>query len=110
MGTLHELPDADQSLTLDSEGPDVAFGFMLFVFWAFSVARVVVAAEAHEVFGAEASIAFIFMLALPIWGVHTWLRRPRRRKHPARRQESAVVLAFRRPAEAAAASRTNPAA
>ena len=96
MGTLHELPDGDQSSMLESDGADGAFGFMLFVLWAFSVARVVVAAEAHEVFGAEASLAFVCMLALPFAAARAWFRRTRRRRPRARSRESAVVLAFRR--------------
>lgn len=95
MGTLHELPEGDPSSTFDSPGSDVAFGCMLFVLWAFSVARVVVAAEAREVFGVEASLAFVCMVALPVGAVRAWLRRPRRRRHPARARESAVVFSFR---------------
>lgn len=99
MGTLHDLPDVAQSSRLDSEGSEIAFGFMLFVLWAFSVARVVVAAETREVFGAEASLAFVCMLALPLAAARAWFRRTRRQRPRARNRESAVVLAFRRRAQ-----------
>jgi hypothetical protein len=68
---------------------------MLFVLWGFSVARVIAAAEMREVFGAEASLAFICMLGLPLAAVGAWLGRRRTTLHSTNRT-SAVVLVFRR--------------
>jgi hypothetical protein len=107
MGTLHELPDPGDP-SLDDGGSDVAFGFMLFVLWGFSIARVVAAAEAREVFGAEASLAFICMIALPVWALQSLVNRPRRRPRPYPERQSAVVVAFRRRALADAASERGP--
>jgi hypothetical protein len=96
MGTLHELPEASDSDAAEERGASLAFGFVLFVLWAFSVARVVAAAETHEVFGAEASLAFLCMLALPLGAFRTWITRPRRIERPSTNRRSASVVSFRR--------------
>ncbi len=92
MGTLHELPELSQR---ETGGSDVAFAFILFLLWAFSVVRVSAAISAREVFGAEASLAFVCMLGLPWWAVRTVLRR-RARRAPSRQRRPGEVVAFRR--------------
>jgi hypothetical protein len=96
MGTLHELRETNASHDADERGAAVAFGFILFVLWVFSVARVVVAAEAREVFGAEASLAFLCMLALPIAAVRAWVKRSRPAPRTLSPRPSASVVVFRR--------------
>jgi hypothetical protein len=51
---------------------------ILVVFWIASVVRVVGAAMHHEVFGAEASLAFMSVLAVP-WALGRAVLRRRRR-------------------------------
>jgi len=92
MGTLHEFPGLTQP---ETGGSDVPFVVILFVLWIFSVARVSAAVSAHEVFGAEASLAFICMLALPWWAFRSWFKNRARRLELQNRQPAAVV-AFRR--------------
>jgi len=96
MGTLHELPQASESDDADERGATIAFGCILSLLWGFSVARVIAAAEAREVFGAEASLAFICMLALPFGAVRAWLKRPRPAPPASSRRHSASVVSFRR--------------
>jgi hypothetical protein len=80
----------------DDRGADVAFGFVLFVLWAFSFARVIVALSDREVFGAEASLAFVCSVALPACVFGGWARgRARRRPSSLPDRQAAVVVAFR---------------
>ena len=95
MGTLHEFPEAGHDGDADERGATFAFGFILFVLWVFSVARVVIAAEMREVFGVEASLAFICMVALPFGAVRAWLQRPRRRARASQQPQSGIVVALR---------------
>jgi len=80
MGTLHRLPIArrapdDES---DARGLDLGLTGLLGLLWCASVARVSAAASAKEVFGTEATLAFVSMLAIPWLGARAWLRRRRR--------------------------------
>jgi hypothetical protein len=92
MGTLHEFPEPPEP---ETSGADVSFLAILCVLWIFSVARVSAAVLAHEVFGAEASLAFVCMLALPFGAARSWFRRRVERAAPPGRQTGAVI-AFRR--------------
>ena len=96
MGTLHELHGANDSDAAEDRGATLAFGVILGVLWGFSVARVVAATETHEVFGIEASLAFLCMLGLPIGALRAWLKRPRPAARSASKRESAIVVPFRR--------------
>ena len=74
MGTLHEFPRLGASPKADDRGSDIAFGLVLVVLWVCSVARVYAAASTHEVFGAEASLAFACLLAIPLVALRSWRR------------------------------------
>jgi hypothetical protein len=93
MGTLHELPDFARPDEADPS--DWAFGAVLFVVWVCSVARVSAAVATREVFGVEASLAFVCTLALPWCALRAWLRHRARRQALQNRQRAALV-AFRR--------------
>jgi hypothetical protein len=84
MGTLHEFPHLGADPKLDDGGSDVAFRFVLLVLWVCSAVRVGAAASGHEVFGAEASLAFVCMTAIPWLAVRSWLRRRRLPEGPHR--------------------------
>jgi hypothetical protein len=80
MGTLHRLPIArrDPERESDARGLDLALAGLLGLLWFASVVRVSAAASAREVFGTEATLAFVSMLAIPWLAVRAWLRGRRR--------------------------------
>jgi hypothetical protein len=81
MGTLHRLDvshPARGGRELDRE-LEVGVAVLLGLLWIASVARVVAASSQREVFGVEASLAFVCMLALPWFAFRRFLRRRARR-------------------------------
>jgi len=81
MGTLHRLDISHPAWggrELDRE-LEVGRAMLLGLLWIASVARVVAASFHHEVFGIEASLAFVCMLALPWFAFRSYLRRRARR-------------------------------
>lgn len=90
MGTLHELLELSPPQR-DTGGADAGFGVISWVLWLFAVARVSAAIAAHEIFGAEASLAVACMLALPWWALRSWLRRRAGRGRVQRRRAGEVV-------------------
>ena len=85
MGTLHPLipPERKGNAPGAPLEVEVALGVLLGLLWVASVARVAAAASHHEVFGAEASLAFVCLIAIPCAALRAWWQRrvPRRKHH-----------------------------
>src|SRR4051794_20399838 len=110
MGTLHRLPRRapDRRSELGADELEVAFVTLGALFWIASVTRVLAAVARREVFGAEASLAFMCMFAVPWFSVRSWLGRRARHRDGARRMGcTSVWLPWGQPRAPAPASRAS---
>ncbi|HTQ07186.1 MAG TPA: hypothetical protein VMI54_25190 [Polyangiaceae bacterium] len=94
MGTLHEFPELSTGRG-DAGDSDLGFAVIPFLLWVLAVARVAAAVSAREVFGAEASLAFVCMVGLPYWALRSWLRK-RAKQLPLQKRQPGAVVALRR--------------
>ena len=94
MGSLHRLKLPPRLAAPVSEREvDLGLGALLGLLWLASAYRVVVAAAEHEVFRAEASLAFVCLFAIPWLAVRACRTRKERR---AERQSIVEMSAWRR--------------
>ena len=80
MGSLHRLKLPRRFGPPVSEREvDLGLGALLALLWLASAYRVVMAAAGHEVFGVEASLAFVCLLAIPWFAFRACCARKTRR-------------------------------
>jgi hypothetical protein len=89
MGTVISLSSrrkGEPRLETSSELSDWDLWVVGLLLWGASLARVAQASAEHEVFGAEASLAFLCAFLLPALALRRWLYRRSKVKQPRQRR------------------------
>ena len=82
MGSLIQFPAQprrSESGSRDSSLETVVFWPPLGAVWLAGLARVALAVAHREVFGAEATLAFVYLVALPLSAAWHWVGKPTNR-------------------------------
>jgi hypothetical protein len=79
MGSLIPFPEPPRRAEVEADDTELdaaVFWAPLMVVWVAGVARVALALAHRDAFGAEATLAFAYLLALPLAWAQRWLSAP----------------------------------